>query len=45
MLFWDMEKEKVTPWEVSGKINYGKLIKEFGLKSLEELPEVFNKNL
>jgi len=40
-----MEKEKVTPWEVSGKINYGKLIKEFGLKSLEELPEVFNKNL
>ena len=36
MLFWDMEKEKVTPWEVSGKINYGKLIKEFGLSKIDD---------
>ncbi|MBN2142290.1 tryptophan--tRNA ligase [Candidatus Woesearchaeota archaeon] len=35
----------VTPWEVKGKIDYNKLIKEFGLKPMEELPEVFNKNL
>jgi tryptophanyl-tRNA synthetase len=26
---------KVTPWEVSGKIDYEKLIKEFGVKPLE----------
>ena len=25
-----MKKLKVTPWEVSGKVNYDKLIKEFG---------------
>ena len=26
---------KVTPWEVSGTIDYGKLIKEFGVKALD----------
>ncbi|GBE20198.1 MAG TPA: tryptophan--tRNA ligase [Candidatus Pacearchaeota archaeon] len=36
---------KVTPWEVSGKVNYEKLIKKFGLKPMPKLPEVFNKNL
>ena len=36
---------KVTPWEVEGKIDYQKLIKEFGLQPLQHLPEVFNKNL
>jgi len=34
---------KVTPWEVSGKIDYNKLIKEFGLKPLKFLPKQFNK--
>ena len=29
-------KMKVTPWEVSGEIDYDKLIKEFGVKSLDE---------
>ena len=39
------EKAVVTPWEVSGKIDYDKLIKEFGLSPLKELPGVFNENV
>ena len=26
----------VTPWEVSGEINYEKLIKEFGVEKIDE---------
>lgn len=41
-----MKREaKVTPWEVSGDIDYEKLIKKFGVKRLKNLPEVFNKNV
>ena len=36
---------KVTPWEVPSKIDYGKLMKEFGLESFGKLPEQFNKNM
>lgn len=36
---------KVTPWEVKGKIDYEKLIKEFGLQPLRFLPAVFQKNV
>ena len=36
---------KVTPWEVSGSIDYNKLIKEFGVSPLGKLPEVFGENL
>ncbi len=32
---------KVTPWEVKGSIDYKKLIKEFGLQELPELPKKF----
>ena len=32
-----MEKQVFNPWEVSGEINYTKLIKEFGLSPLKEL--------
>lgn len=40
------EKEsKVTPWEVSGDVDYEKLIKKFGVSHLKELPKVFNDNL
>ncbi len=39
------KREKVTPWEVEGVINYGKLIKEFGLKPMPKLPEIFNRNI
>jgi tryptophanyl-tRNA synthetase len=35
----------VTPWEVSGNVDYKKLIKEFGLSPIEEIPPVFNENL
>lgn len=36
---------KVTPWEVSGEINYEKLVKEFGVVPMKELPEIFNENV
>jgi tryptophanyl-tRNA synthetase len=35
----------LTPWEVKGEINYEKLIKEFGLFPLKQLPDIFEKNL
>ena len=35
----------VNPWEVSGKINYEKLIKEFGVSPLGKLPNVFEENV
>jgi tryptophanyl-tRNA synthetase len=38
-------KSTFNPWEVSGKINYNKLIKEFGISPLNELPEIFNKEI
>ncbi len=38
-------KFQVTPWEVSGDINYKKLIKEFGIKPMPNLPEEFSKNI
>jgi len=37
------EKQTVTPWEVKGKIDYNKLIKEFGLQPLRFLPKQFSK--
>lgn len=36
--------QKVTPWEVSGKIDYNKLIDDFGLKTLQHLPKEFIKH-
>ncbi|MCW8965183.1 MAG: tryptophan--tRNA ligase, partial [Candidatus Pacearchaeota archaeon] len=36
---------KVNPWEVSGDIDYDRLIKEFGIKPLGKLPDVFNENV
>lgn len=38
-------ENKITPWDVSGEIDYGKLIREFGVYPLKELPDVFNENL
>ena len=35
----------VTPWEVKGDIDYEKLVKQFGIHPLKELPNVFNENL
>ncbi len=41
-----MKKEmKITPWEVSGKIDYSRLIKEFGIKQMPDLPDVFKKDV
>ena len=36
---------KVTPWEVQGNIDYEKLIKEFGVSPLKDLPPVFNEEI
>jgi tryptophanyl-tRNA synthetase len=36
---------KVTPWEVSGKVDYNKLIKDFGVSPLKSLPKIFNDNI
>ncbi len=41
-----MKKEtRITPWEVKGEIDYGKIIKEFGLSPLKQLPDIFEKNV
>ncbi len=40
-----MKNEVFNPWEVSGKVDYGKLVKKFGLKLIKDLPEVFEKNV
>jgi len=39
------ESFSVTPWEVKGDVDYDKLIKEFGLSPLKELPPIFNENV
>jgi tryptophanyl-tRNA synthetase len=39
------ERTIVNPWEVSGEIDYKKLMKKFGIKPLPSLPKVFNENL
>ncbi|MAG08497.1 tryptophan--tRNA ligase [Candidatus Woesearchaeota archaeon] len=39
------KKSIVTPWEVKGDIDYDKLVREFGISPMKELPSVFNKNL
>ncbi|MEK6898093.1 MAG: tryptophan--tRNA ligase [Nanoarchaeota archaeon] len=36
---------KITPWEVSGDVNYEKLVKEFGIKPMPSLPKIFSDNL
>lgn len=36
---------KVTPWDVSGSIDYDKLVREFGITHLKELPKVFEDNV
>tara|TARA_Y100000310_G_scaffold285080_1_gene308272 strand:- start:1677 stop:2786 length:1110 start_codon:yes stop_codon:yes gene_type:complete len=40
-----VKKAIVTPWEVKGDIDYDKLVKEFGVSPMKELPGAFNKNL
>ncbi|MEW5896532.1 MAG: tryptophan--tRNA ligase [Nanoarchaeota archaeon] len=35
----------VTPWEVKGKIDYNRLLKEFGLQPLPSIPAALKKNL
>jgi tryptophanyl-tRNA synthetase len=36
------DKMTVTPWEVKGEVDYEKLVKEFGISKIKELPSVFN---
>jgi tryptophanyl-tRNA synthetase len=39
------EEFRVTPWEVSGRIDYEKLIKGFGLRQMPKLPKAFEENV
>ena len=39
------EEFKVTPWEVSGRIDYERLIKKFGINPIGGLPDKFNDNI
>lgn len=36
---------KVTPWEVKGDVDYEKLMREFGIKTILKLPEEFKENV
>lgn len=42
-----MKKEEAVfnPWEVKGELNYSRLIKEFGISELKDLPDFFEKNV
>jgi len=40
-----MKKQVFNPWEIKGEINYDKLVKEFGISPLKQLPNIFNKEL
>src|SRR3989344_9540624 len=41
-----MKRDSVfNPWAVECNIDYGKLVKEFGISLMEDLPNVFSKNL
>lgn len=42
-----VEKNEATvnPWEVKGDIDYDKLVKEFGIVPLNDLPKVFSDNI
>ncbi|USN45454.1 MAG: tryptophan--tRNA ligase [Candidatus Woesearchaeota archaeon] len=35
----------VTPWDVTGTVQYDKLIKDFGVKELKQLPSPFSDNI
>jgi|SRR3989344_2798016 len=41
----ETSKFKVTPWEVTGNVDYDKLIREFGLKKIPKLSGIFNDNI
>jgi len=40
-----MAKQVVTPWEVQGDIDYGKLIKQFGVQPLDRIPDFFKEHV
>ncbi len=40
-----MSKSVLDPWEISGDLNYKKLVKEFGITPMKELPKEFEKNV
>ena len=40
-----MKKGVFDPWEVSGEINYKKLVDQFGVSFLKKLPDTFEKNI
>ncbi len=43
--YFGMSKGVFNPWEVSGDVNYEKLVKDFGISPLKELGGAFEKEL
>ncbi len=39
------KSEKFDPWEVSGEVNYERLVKKFGIKPMKKLPKIFDENV
>ena len=39
------EKFELNPWEVTGKVDYSRIVKEFGLKEFTNLPRAFMENI
>jgi tryptophanyl-tRNA synthetase len=40
-----MTKDVFNPWEIKGSIDYKKIMKEFGVQPLKNLPDIFNENI
>ena len=38
-------KKVFNPWEVEGDVDYSKLVKEFGIEPIKNLPDVFQENV
>ena len=38
-------KTVINPWEVKGDIDYSKIVKEFGIKRISNLPREFDENI
>lgn len=41
----EKKRFQVTPWEVSGAVDYKRLMREFGIKPINKLPEKFYENI
>ncbi len=40
-----VSEQIMNPWEVKGEVDYDKLVREFGISPLKDLPDIFNREL